>query len=183
MPRRARRPPRSSAPLWTCPACGRPFASTRQSHACETSHIRSIEDHFSRSLPRVRVLFDRFVRIAEACGPVHLVSSKTRIGLQVRMTFAALMPQRSALRGHLVLARRVEDPRFVSIQTISPRNHVHVFRLLEPGDLDAHFRRLVAESYKVGCQEHLRSASSRVKPRSALDTPSGGKAHARRSPT
>jgi hypothetical protein len=111
-----------------------------------------IETLFARSEPHVRPLFDRLVAIAESSGPVTVIAQKTRIVLQVRMRFAAAMPQKSALKGHLVLSRRCEDPRFTKIETFSPRSHVHVFRLQSPADLDATFARFVGEAYQVGCQ-------------------------------
>ena len=103
----------------------------------------------------MRRLYDRFLEIVGESGPVTVIPQKTRIALQVRMRFAALMPQREALKGHLVLARRCPSERFEKIETYSPRNHLHVFRLRSEDDLDGHFRRFVGEAYKVGRQEHL----------------------------
>jgi hypothetical protein len=51
--------------------------------------------------------------------------------------------------------RRRESPRFRSIQSFSPRNHVHVFRLAKAEDIDAEFREWLAEAYAVGEQKHL----------------------------
>lgn len=107
------------------------------------------------ALPQVRRLYDRFLEIVEESGPVTVIPQKTRIALQVRMRFAALMPQKDALNGHLVLARRCASRRFEKIETYSPRNHVHVFRLRSEDDFDADFRRFISEAYKVGRQEHL----------------------------
>jgi hypothetical protein len=103
----------------------------------------------------VRLLYDRFVQIARESGPVTVIPQKTRIALQVRMRFAALMPQKDAMKGHLVLARRCASERFEKIETYSPRNHVHVFRLRSVDDFDEHFRGFISEAYKVGKQEHL----------------------------
>jgi hypothetical protein len=57
--------------------------------------------------------------------------------------------------GHFVLARRVEDPLFTKVETISPRNHVHHFRLEAPEEVEQ-LRVLAREAYAVGRQEHLR---------------------------
>ncbi len=67
----------------------------------------------------------------------------------------AITVQRSGLRGHLVFASVREHPRFVRVETISPRNHVHHFRLADPGEVDATFTAWVAEAYAVGMKEHL----------------------------
>jgi hypothetical protein len=49
------------------------------------------------------------------------------------MSFAVLSPRKSHLIGHFVLARRIESARFSRVDTYSPRNHVHVFRIARPG--------------------------------------------------
>ena len=60
------------------------------------------------------------------------------------------------LVGHVVLARRLEHPRFRKIETISARNHVHHFRLAQPADIDNTFIAWLREAYAVGEQRHLR---------------------------
>jgi hypothetical protein len=86
---------------------------------------------------------------------VRILPEKTRIAFQVRMSFAQVTPRANWLDGHVVLARRIEHPRFRQVQTISPRNHVHTFRLTTPADVDSRFRAWLAEAYAVGEQRHL----------------------------
>lgn len=90
-----------------------------------------------------------------AIGPVRVLPEKTRIAFQVRMSFAQVTPRQKWLDGHLVLARRLEHPRFRQVQTFSPRNHLHVFRLTRLEDVDAEFRGWLREAYRVGEQRHL----------------------------
>ncbi len=137
--------------LWRCPKCRRPFANRNQEHSCGVWTLARLFE----GRPQARRLYAAFLEAVRACGPVKATAAKTRIGLQTRMIFAAVMPRKAHLRGHLVLARRVEDPRFVRVETISPRNHVHVFELRSKADLDARFRELIREAYAVGNQEHL----------------------------
>lgn len=85
-----------------------------------------------------------------------MLPEKTRIAFHVRMSFAQVTPRQRWLDGHVVLARRLEHPRFRKIETFSPRNHVHHFRLLTLQDIDADFRSWIREAYRVGAQEHLR---------------------------
>jgi hypothetical protein len=139
-------------PLWRCPTCGEKFTTWNQWHACGTFDINAL---FARSEPVVRRLYDRFLAVVERSGPVRVIPQKTRIALQVRMRFAALMPQSVVLKGHLVLARRSPSARFEKIETYSPRNHVHVFRLSSEDELDAPFCELIGEAYRVGQQKHL----------------------------
>jgi hypothetical protein len=70
------------------------------------------------------------------------------------MSFAQLTVRRRWMLGHFVLARRAEDPVFTKVETISPRNHVHHFRLGSPADV-APLRGFAREAWAVGRQEHL----------------------------
>jgi Domain of unknown function (DUF5655) len=140
-------------PLWKCPDCGREFANRNQSHACGQ---HDLEHHFHDKPPAIRELFDQVVRIIERIGPVRVLPEKTRIAFQVRMSFAQVTPRREWLDGHVVLARRLEHPRFRQIQTFSPRNHLHTFRITSAADLDDDFVAWLREAYAVGEQKHLR---------------------------
>ena len=144
-------------PLWQCPKCRRRFANRNQSHACGR---HDLEHHFAGKAPEIRTLFNQVVAAIREIGPVRILPEKTRIAFQVRMSFAQITPKSHWLDGHIVLARRFEHPRFGQIQTISPRNHVHTFRLTSPGDIDEDFRSWLAEAYSVGEQRHLEGRSS-----------------------
>jgi hypothetical protein len=140
-------------PLWQCKKCRRYFANRNQSHACGRY---SLKHHFSGKPPEIRALFEQIVAAIRAVGPVRILPEKTRIAFQVRMSFAQVTPRANWLDGHVVLARRLEHSRFREVQTISPRNHVHTFRLTTPADVDAQFRAWLAEAYAVGEQRHIR---------------------------
>jgi hypothetical protein len=142
--------------LWRCPTCRRQFANRNQSHACGR---HTLAHHFRGKPAAIRALFDAVVAAVRANGPVKILPEKTRIAFQVRMSFAQVTPKRGWLDGHLVLARRLEHPRFRRIETFSPRNHLHAFRLVEPGDIDEEFRAWLAEAYLVGDQQHLANRS------------------------
>lgn len=139
-------------PLWRCDACGREFANRNQSHACGRYDL---DHHFRGKPPEMRALFDAVVAMVGALGPVRVLPEKTRIAFQVRMSFAQVTVRRRWLDGHVVLARRLEHPRFRRIESFSPRNHMHVFRLESVADLDSDFRDWLAEAYHVGEQRHL----------------------------
>lgn len=100
-------------------------------------------------------MFDAVVSVIRAVGPVRILPEKTRIAFQVRMSFAQITPRQNWLDGHVVLARRLEHPRFRQVQSFSPRNHMHVFRLSELGEIDDEFRAWMEEAYRVGEQKHL----------------------------
>lgn len=124
-----------------------------QTHTCAA--LGDLDRHFAASDPAVRATFDRIRAIVEDLGPVSVLAEKSRIALHVRMSFAAFIPRRTWLDGHLVLARRVESPRFRRIEVYSPRNVLHAFRLTSPEDVDEEFAAWLAEAYEVGEQRHL----------------------------
>jgi hypothetical protein len=133
--------------LWRCPKCGQRFTTRNQWHACGSFELEAL---FTRSEPTVRRLYDRFLGIVRRCGPVTVIPQKSRIALQARIRFAALTPQKSALKGHLVLPQRRPSNRFTKIETYSPRSHAHVFRVRSAEELDKEFRDLIREAYLAG---------------------------------
>ncbi|MGH7587621.1 MAG: DUF5655 domain-containing protein [Gemmatimonadota bacterium] len=139
-------------PLWRCPVCRRAFANRNQSHACGRY---SLAHHFQGKPPEIRALFDAVVDAIRSIGPVRVLPEKTRIAFQVRMSFAQVTSRRQWLDCHLVLARRLESPRFRRVQTFSPRNHLHMFRLRDIREIDDEFRMWLVEAYRVGEQRHL----------------------------
>jgi Domain of unknown function (DUF5655) len=142
---------RPQKPLWACPDCGRAFANANQSHACGRYEL---DDHFAGKPPLVREIYEAFLALLEQFGPVTVLPEKTRIAFQTRMSFAQLTVRRHWVLGHLVLARRAEDPLFARVETISPRNHVHHFRLDRMEEVER-LRDFAREAYAVGRQEHL----------------------------
>ncbi len=147
---------KGSSSLWQCPACRRAFANRNQSHACGR---HDLDHHFRGRPPEIRALFDRVLAAVRRCGPVVVLPEKTRIAFQVRMSFAQVTPRPKWLDGHVVLARRLEHPRFRRIETISPRNHVHHFRITEAREIDGEFQAWLSEAYAVGEQRHLQRAT------------------------
>ncbi|HYJ29007.1 MAG TPA: DUF5655 domain-containing protein [Allosphingosinicella sp.] len=141
-------------PLWTCPACARTFANANQSHACGR---HGLEAHFEGKPPEIRALFDAFVARLAEIGPFETLPQKTRIAFHVRMSFAQLTPRRGWIDGHLVLAAPTPRPFVRKIETFSPRNHTHHFRLEKEADLSDEFLALLRAAYAVGEQRHLAS--------------------------
>ena len=138
--------------LWICPRCDRSFAARNATHTC--SPLKDLEDHFRGKSEEVMAIFDAMVGEVTKLGPVTVLPEKTRIALQVRMSFAAFTPRRQWLNGHLVLARRIDSPRFTRIETFSPRNVLHAFRLTSPAEVDAEMVGWLREAYQVGRQLH-----------------------------
>jgi hypothetical protein len=140
-------------PLWRCPDCRRQFANRNQSHACGPR--RTVASHFEDKSKTVRDIFKKLLTVAKKNGPVIVLPEKTRIAFQVRMSFAAFTVRQNWVDGHVVLARRLENPRFRRIETFSPRNHLLAFRFTSAEEIDAEVAAWFAEAYRVGQQRHL----------------------------
>ena len=122
-----------------------------QTHSCGSY---TVEQHLEGKSPHVRSLYEKFAALVQQCGPVTVVPAKTRIGFQVRMIFTALSVRQRSLDCHVVLSRRLESDRFMRIQSLSPRNHVHYFSIKTPNDLDDEVLEWLTEAYEVGKQMH-----------------------------
>ena len=122
-----------------------------QTHSCGSY---TVEQHLGGKSSDVISLYEQFVALVKRCGPVTIVPAKTRIGFQVRMIFTALSVRQRSLDCHVVLSRRLESARFMRIQSLSPRNHVHYFSIKSPEDLDDEVLGWLREAYEVGRQMH-----------------------------
>ena len=140
--------------MWACPDCGRTFANRNQTHTC--APLGRLDDLFARSEPQVRATFDAVLDVVRGIGPVDVLPERTRVALHRRMSFAAFVPRRRWLDGHVVLAERLESPRFRTVEVYSPRNVLHAFRLASPDEVDAEVAGWLAAAYDVGEQRHLR---------------------------
>jgi hypothetical protein len=151
---RRKKPTRAESPLWQCPKCKRKFANRNQSHFCGRHDLQS---HFKGKPAEIREIYNAVLKAIRRCGTVKVLPEKTRIAFQVRMSFAQLTTRSRWVDGHVVLARRFERPRFRKIETISPRNHVHHFRLMSAAEVDDEVESWLAEAYAVGEQKHLQT--------------------------
>lgn len=140
-------------PLWTCPKCGRPFVKPDHPHSCGDY---SVEAFLENKRPDAIALFDRFCELIGGCGPFTFAPAKTRIGFQVRMIFASVNAlNQKGMRCHVVLSRRLENPRFDRIEKLGARTYVNHLMIRSHADLDEEVAEWLNESYKVGNQEHL----------------------------
>lgn len=123
-------------------------------HSCGRHRI---DDHFVRKDPVIRTLFDRFVALAQRCGPMKVYAQKTRIVFQVRVRFGGVVTYKHWLDCALWLTRRAPHPRLKRVENPVPNCYVHYFRLSKPADIDRALGSLVREAYGIGCQEHLKT--------------------------
>jgi hypothetical protein len=140
-------------PLWKCPECERTFANLHQTHTC--ARLGSLDTHFAKRSLELRALFDALSKAVRSCGPMQVLPEKTRISFHRRMSFISVYLRKDHLILGIVLAERREHPRFESIQTFSPRNHLHNLRLRSIDEIDDDVRDWIRAAYDVGEQRHL----------------------------
>lgn len=144
---------RTDRPLWTCPRCGRPFVTRNLSHSCE---VHTLDEPFAGKPAHVRALFDRVHQTVETFGPVTLVPYRDRVAFMVRVRFAGVRPRQRWVDVDFWLTRRMQSPRLLKVETLSPYTHIHSARVSGAADVDSELAGWLREAYAVGCQEHLR---------------------------
>jgi len=118
----------------------------------------SVEKFLAGKSQQAISLYEHFSALILECGPVQIAPAKTRIGFQVRMIFAAVNKLSDrGLDAHVVLTRRLKHPRFTRIDTMTPKCHVHHFRVESLSELDEEVKSWLREAYQVGTQKHLSS--------------------------
>jgi uncharacterized protein DUF5655 len=116
----------------------------------------TIERHLRDKPEQVAVLYDQFIRLAEACGPFSYSVAKSAITLKgSRRGFAGVTPRQTYLTGYFDLQRRVADPRIQRSSAYTKHLFVHRFRVVAPDELDADFATWLREAYAVGQGAHL----------------------------
>lgn len=123
------------------------------SHSCGRYSVdRFLDGKSSTSIK----LFHKFSELVRQCGPVKLAPAKTRIGFQVRMIFAAVNKlDQTGMQAHVVLTRKLRNPRFKRVETMSPKFYVHHFKVESMSDFDDELAGWLCEAYEVGTQKHL----------------------------
>jgi Domain of unknown function (DUF5655) len=116
----------------------------------------TIERHLQGKPEQIAALYDRFIRLAEACGPFVFSVAKSAITLKgSRRGFAGVTPRQSSLTGYLDLQRRIVDARIQRSNPYTKRLFVHRFRVVALDELDDEFGTWLCEAYAVGQGAHL----------------------------
>ena len=116
----------------------------------------TVERHLRDKPEQVVALYNRFIELAEACGPFSYSVAKSAITLKgSRRGFAGLTPRLTSLTGYLDLQRRIVDPRIQRSSPYTKRLFVHHFRVVAPEELDDEFAAWLGEAYAVGQGAHL----------------------------
>jgi hypothetical protein len=136
-------------PMWTCPDCGRQFATANGWHSCMPR--RGVDEMLSGKEPRVSAAFSALEAMVRELGPVQVEPLKTRIGFKAGSTFLSATFTKSVMRVGIVLARVVDDPR-LKVDSYGGRR-VHTLEVTDPADLDDEdVRTWLAEAHWLGTE-------------------------------
>lgn len=122
----------------------------------------TVDRHLDGRTPTVVALYERFIVLAEECGPFTYSVAKTAITLKgTRRGFAGIALGDHGIRGYLDLQRRVSDPRISSAAPYTKRLFVHHFRIQSPDQLDDEFAGWLREAYAVGAGAHVKEPQTK----------------------
>jgi hypothetical protein len=131
--------------LWSCPACGREFGRTGQSHFCIPA--TTVDEYYAHRPAFEREVYEAVAEVLLACGPVHVEAVGVGILFKKRRTFVELRPMRGRLRLSFIVARRPEDARIVRRIEMSGGRTVCYVDLRDALDVDDEVRGWLVESY------------------------------------
>jgi hypothetical protein len=108
---------------------------------------RTVLDELS---PQVAPLYDRFVNMLQALGPVTILPTQTRVDFQRRIIFASTWFTAAEMRVQMILPRRVDDPRIVKFEIFEPDKIAHTVVIRSVDDFDALFSTWLQEAFTLG---------------------------------
>ena len=135
------------SPKWQCPKCGRRFARARQAHSCQ---VVPLATHLRKASAEVRRIYHALLQAIRDVGPVQAVPTKTGINLLSGTSLGGIGLHRDFADVGLVLTRRVDHPRIMSVLQISRRSYVHRVRVRSASEVDGQLRTWLREAYQVG---------------------------------
>ncbi|MFC2043229.1 DUF5655 domain-containing protein [Chloroflexota bacterium] len=100
--------------------------------------------------PEVTNLYNRFVDLVKAIGPVSILPTQTRIDFQARTIFASVYFKLESLEIQLVLPTIVQEARIIRVDTIGTDKYAHNIMIDSLDDYDARFNTWLQEAYELG---------------------------------
>jgi Domain of unknown function (DUF5655) len=138
--------------MWTCPRCGRSFASRNQTHACTAV---TVEEHLRGKSDTAIEIYRAFERAVMLQGKSRPHATKTRIAFINRMTFAGAAFGSAHLNVSLILPQWVDHPRFNRVDLYGPVSYGQRLRLTAPEQVDAELSGWLRQSYRRGLQDEM----------------------------
>ncbi len=150
----------STRALWTCPACGRGFRRSGQSHG----HSRGTKAQLLRGkLPSLAKLYAALNRDLVEWGQHDTLYRERYALFRTTRGFADLVFTRDGLRLALYLDRQDAAPCFFKVGRTSPNRVIHVAMLRTITDWRK-VRPYLKEAYQLAVQEDARPLGSSPQP-------------------
>ncbi|MGB7117203.1 MAG: DUF5655 domain-containing protein [Anaerolineales bacterium] len=100
--------------------------------------------------PEVTNMYNRFVDLVKAIGPVSILPTQSRIDFQARTIFASVYFKLESLEIQLVLPTIVQDARIIRVDTIGTDMYAHNIMINSLDDYNARFNIWLQEAYDLG---------------------------------
>lgn len=130
---------------WTCPACARRFARSRQPHECFPA--MSTEEYFATGPPFERPVFEAVLKHLVTLGPVHVEPVSVGIFLKKSGSFVELRPMTKWVAMSFPLPRQLSHPRIARKPYEAGSRTFHVVNLRGPEDVDDDVKAWLTEAY------------------------------------
>jgi uncharacterized protein DUF5655 len=129
---------------WSCPRCGRRFANEDQFHSHETVDV---DAHFVGRSGRLREALDKL--IGSLPSDVRVEALQSVIVVSAHTTFSYITVQSRRILVGVLLDRRLDSPRVVKVDVISPRKIGNVVAIGSPDDVDDELRGWLRQAYEA----------------------------------
>jgi len=109
----------------------------------------TVDQHFAKSAPHVRAIYDAIVARAQRLGRVGVEPKKTSIHLVRTSAFAGVATRKHGLVLTLKSTKRVASPRVRRAEQASANRWHLEIPLASPDDVDAELRRWLRDAYEL----------------------------------
>ena len=131
--------------VWACPACGREFGKTGQSHVCAPAI--SVDAYFAGRKPVEREIFEAVREHLDGLGPLIVEPVGVGILFKRRRTFAELRPMKRWQALSFGLMRRAEHERITRTTRTKSLETYHAVRVTHASEIDRVIRGWLTEAY------------------------------------
>jgi len=133
---------------WSCPACGREFRRTGQSHSCDP--LMTLDERLALLEPRQRAICEAVLARLPEIGDVQVEPVRVGLFLKRGSVFASLRLRRAGMRLLVMLPRVLDHPRLSHTKVRSGTLRIpHATTLRHSDDVDDTVLSWLAESYST----------------------------------
>ena len=131
---------------WICSKCDRSFKIPNQSHSCE---VTSLDYHFSGKGPVILSIYEKIIRVVEACGPVNVSFVKNAIIIASKSTFLAIKPKKCYVDIEFLLNEEILDFPIHKTFRVSRNKVAHFIKIETPEEIDSSMISWLQRAYRI----------------------------------